>query len=404
MPPSFVGCLARRTLSELEKAFADLHEWCRQRNFAGHDPFDALNSRLFQATPLKHSRTARLFWTQFLKRFPTNLRSLASVPEERSAKGMALFALAALANFRRLRTKAAEIEARELLDDLLTMRLKGWSGATWGYNFDWQSRVFFAPRGTPMIVPTAFATRALIEAARAFDDQAYLEIARSTCDFILHDLERSEETSGEVCFSYSPDSKTRIYNASLLAAETLAGVGRFTGEKELCESALRAARYVVRQQGEDGSWSYGAETNQSWVDNFHSAFVLASLARIINGCGIARTIGLKEALQRGYEYWRTCFFLADGWPKYYHNRLYPVDAHAAATAIVTLTELEELDPNALALAEKIAYWAIRNLRNKRGFFYYQRRRFHTVRTPFMRWTEGWMLYALARLLEQEAKP
>ena len=33
----------------------------------------------------------------------------------------------------------------------------------WGYNFDWQSRNFFAPRGTPTIVPTAFAARALIE-------------------------------------------------------------------------------------------------------------------------------------------------------------------------------------------------------------------------------------------------
>ena len=111
---------------------------------------------------------------------------------------------------------------------------------------------------------------------------------------------------------------------------------------------------------------------------------------------------LNSSLRRGYAFWRERFFLADGWPKYYHDALYPADAHAAATAIITLLELQEIDPGALSLAEKIAAWAIRNLRDGRGFFYYQRRRFYTVRTPYMRWTEGWMLYALGRLLEEKA--
>jgi len=383
----------------IHEAFTDLFHWCRSHNFAGHDPFDALNSKLFRATPLKHSRTARLIWTQVFKRSPLSLRSLALVPAERNSKGVALFALAALANYRRLKTKAAEIEARRLLDDLLSMRLGDWSGAAWGYNFDWQSRAFFAPRGSPTIVPTAFAARALIEAARAFNDQAHLDTARSACDFILRDLPRSVETDTEVCFSYTPVSETRIYNASLLAAETLAGVGALTGERELCEWAVRAARYVVSQQHEDGSWAYGAAANQAWVDNFHTAFVLTSLAKIIGHCETPQTSQFEEPLQRGYEFWRNRFFLADGWPKYYHDSLYPVDTHAAATAIVSLLDLRDLDHNALAHAEQAAVWSIRNLRDPRGFFYYQRRRFYSVRTPFMRWTQAWMLYALARLLE-----
>nr|MBA3570718.1 hypothetical protein [Pyrinomonadaceae bacterium] len=126
-------------------------------------------------------------------------------------------------------------------------------------------------------------------------------------------------------------------------------------------------------------------------------------ARVINHCQAAQTTEFNEALQRGYRYWRTGFFLADGWPKYYHDELYPADAHAAATAIITLLELRERDREAMDLAQKIALWSVRNLRDKQGFFYYQRRRFHTVRTPFMRWTEAWMLYALARLAEEEQR-
>jgi len=382
----------------IEQAFTELLEWCRRNDFAGYDPFDALNSKAFQATPFFRSRTARLLWTQALKRSPINVRPALLIPKQKNSKGIALFALAALATYRRLRTPQAETEARALLDQLWQMRSEGQSGVAWGYNFPWQSRKFFAPQDAPMIVPTAFAARAFIEAYEAFSDDEYLKTASSACDFIVNDLARTYESSDEVCFSYSRSDKTQIFNASLLAAETLASVGALTGERELCELATKAARYVARRQRADGAWAYGADDGQEWVDSFHTAYVLLSLARIAQSCGDPDA-EIESSLQRGFSFWRRSFFLADGWPKYYHDSLYPADAHAAATAIVTLLELQKLDAGAHELAGAIAGWTITNLRDTRGFFYYQRRRFGTVRTPFMRWTQAWMLYALARLLE-----
>ncbi len=385
----------------LSQAFNELLHWCRVRNFSGHDPFDALNSQLFQTTPFRHSRIARLAWTQLNKRSPLNLRRLAFVPEQKNPKGIALFALAALSNYRRSKTEAAQSEARELLEELLSLQTQGYSGSAWGYNFDWQSRNFFVPKGTPTIVPTAFAVRALTEADEAFHDDRYQLAARSSCDFIQKDLNRTVESDSEVCFSYSPLDQTQIFNASLLAAETLATVASTTGESELSELALRAARFVVRRQQPDGAWVYGTASKQGWIDSFHTAYVLRSLAAIARRSAAARE-EIHPALLNGFRYWRDSFFLADGWPKYYHDALYPADAHAAATAMVTLVELQELDSEALPLADKISEWTIQNLRDRTGFFYYQRRRFHTVHTPFMRWTQGWMLYALARLLEAKA--
>lgn len=388
---------------ELESAYESLAAWCRERDYAGHDPFDALNSRLFQATPLRRSRAARLVWTQFFKRSPVSFRNIARVSVGRNPKGTALFALAALANYRRTKTKDAETKVRALLDDLSNARLDNKSGIAWGYNFDWQGRAFFAPKGTPTIVPTAFAARAFLEAARDFNDESFLSTARSSCDFILHELPRSEESEDEVCWSYSPIDRTRVFNASLLAAETLASVGALTGEEELCQWAVRGARYVVNRQREDGSWAYGADSYQSWADNFHTAFVLTSLVRITEACPSCHD-EFTGAIKRGYEFWRASFFLPDGWPKYFHDRLYPVDAHSAGAGIVALLELQKLDTaNALALAHKIALWATRNLRDSRGFFYYQRRRFYIVRTPYMRWSQAWMLYALSRLLEESGQ-
>jgi hypothetical protein len=388
---------------ELKRVYESLEEWCRARDYSGHDPFDALNSKLFQATPLRHSRAARIIWTQLFKRSPVNLRRLARVPEGRNAKGTALFALAALARWRTHRRPETKAEAHRLVDALVEARLETQSGGTaWGYNFDWQSRAFFAPRGTPTIVPTAFAARALVEAADAFDDERYLKPARSACDFILNDLTRSVDGDDEICFSYTPLDRSRIFNASLLAAETLASVGLRTGERHLCEWALRAARYVVRRQRADGSWAYGEQGFQGWVDNFHTAFILVSLWRIDASCG-GHNSELEGAAERGFEFWRERFFLADGWPKYYHDKPYPADAHSAAASIIALLERPGSESVSLADAERVASWAVRHLRDERGFFYYQRRRVYTVRTPYMRWAQGWMLYALARLIEGKSK-
>jgi hypothetical protein len=390
--------------ADIKNAYDELAAWCRARDYAGHDPFDALNSRLFQSTPLRHSRLARLAWTQAFKRSPINLRQFARVPAERNAKGTALFALAWLSRLRAGGSEpqardAAKREARTLLDELIAARIETAHGAAWGYNFDWQGRAFFAPRGTPTVVPTAFAVRALTEAAREWGDEKYLRPARAACEFILRDLNRSYETKDEVCFSYTPHDGTRVFNASLLAAESLATVGALTGEGELKREATRAARYVARRQREDGSWAYGAEGFQSWSDNFHTAFILTSLFRISNACDDCRDEFLP-ALRRGFDFWRANFFRADGFPKFTPEHDYPADAHSAGASLVALAELKDLSPDALPLAQKIAAWSLANLRDPRGFFYYQRRRTHTVRTPYMRWSQAWMLYGLARLLER----
>ena len=389
--------------ANFQAAYAELFFWCQEHDFAGHDPFDALNSRLFQSTPLAQSRNARLIWTQLVKRSPADFRDVARVPAQRNAKGVALFALAQIANYRRINSEETKAQVQWFLSELLAMKVDGYSGPAWGYNFDWQSRNFFAPKGTPTIVPTAFAARALIEVQDLEDfhelKDECLRVARGVCEFILRDLPRTVDNETELCFSYAPNTNTRIFNASLLAAEVLATVGKLTGEQELSTLTQRATRYVVNQQRPDGSWFYGTDPKQAWIDNFHTAYILFSLKRIIE----LSTFGseFQPALERGYEYWKSNFFLAEGWPKYYHDDLYPADAHAAASAIVTFLECVELDKNAATLARNVASWTIQNLRDARGFFYYQRRRFYTVRKPYMRWTQAWMLYALARLLEEQ---
>ena len=105
-----------------------------------------------------------------------------------------------------------------------------------------------------------------------------------------------------------------------------------------------------------------------------------------------------ERLKRGYAFYRNSFFLADGTPKYYHDRLYPVDTHSAAQALVTFAAFARLEPGALAAGRLVAHWTLREMRDRGGRFYFQKHARYTNRTSFIRWSQAWMLYGLARLM------
>ena len=70
-------------------ALSRLKSYCEAEQFKGWDPYDGLNSKVFQALPfLKDSALCRLAVIQGFKRSPVNLRRIAMVPKEHNAKGI----------------------------------------------------------------------------------------------------------------------------------------------------------------------------------------------------------------------------------------------------------------------------------------------------------------------------
>ena len=83
----------------------------------------------------------------------------------------------------------------------------------------------------------------------------------------------------------------------------------------------------------------------------------------------------------------------EGIPKYYHNKLYPIDCTAAGQTLLTLCRFGDID-----LAEKVVAWMISNMQNADGHFYFRKFRRYTIKTSFMRWSNAWMFAGLAYLL------
>ncbi len=389
---------------DFEQIYDELFAYCRTENFSGYDPFEGLNSPFIQLTPLKYFALVRLAWLQMVKRSPVNLRPFLKIEKGVNAKGIALFALAELSRFRTDQKSVHADNAKKFLNQLLELKIQNSklktqnSKTAFGYNFDWQSRAFFAPVGTPTIVPTAFAAQSFIEAYKLFGDEIYLETTREICEFILNDLNRSFETEDEICFSYTPLDKSVIFNASLLAGETLANTGAILENEFYLETAAKTVRFVINRQKENGAWSYGSKLRHKWIDNFHTAYILLSLYRISNLIPEIKN-ETENSLKTGLDFWLENFFLADGTPKYFDKSVYPVDIHSASAAIAALSELNQIDKRCLPQAEKTLRWTIENMRDARGFFYYQKQKKRTNKIPFIRWGQAWTAYALARFLE-----
>lgn len=384
-----------------------LKNYCESENFQGWDPYDGLNSRIFQALPfLKNSSLCRLMVIQAFKRCPLNLRRLALVPKEYNAKGIGLF-LQGYCNLYKAVLANPKLESHlgtgnkikerinELAELLISLQSKGYSGACWGYNFDWQARrLFLFPKYTPTVVATNFCATALIDAFEVTNNQKYLNVALSAAEFVKNDLHRVE-CNGGFLFSYSPlPGNDTVYNASLLGSKLLAYCYHYTGKQEYYDAARLSVIACCNGQSEDGSWVYGLLPVQSWVDSFHTGYNLDGLIAYEEKTGDK---SFHDYIEKGFDFYIKNFFEKDGCPKYYHNEKYPIDIHCPGQLFITLHRLgkfEEYKP----LADKVLNWTVKNMQDKKGYFYYQLKKGISSKISYMRWSNAFMFNALSYYL------
>jgi len=385
-------CLASRTETDFLGLNSDLLDRVRAEDYAGYDPFDFLNSRLLQATPLKNSEYVRLAWLQLGKRLPINLRPLLGVPKKRNPKGIGLFIAGLLQDYHRTGQDEYLVEARQLADWLLTQRsdLAEWQHACWGYHFDWQARAFFVPAGKPNIITTVYVARALFELGELVHDVRLVEVALDAARFISRHL--YSQADGRRFYAYIPGETAFVHNASLWGAAWCGFAGMKLGDQALVDQALGVAQQSVDEQTRDGSWVYGTRHHHQFIDGFHTGYNLEALCLLRDA---VQTAEFDVAIRKGYGYYVDTFFEPDGTAKYYNTNRYPIDMHSFAQAIFTLLKVGG-GAEDRRLCDKVVQRAIELMyQPKKGQFTYQKTRWVINRINYTRWTQAWAYYALA---------
>lgn len=374
------------------KSIRKVDGWIRRSEYRGYEPFDGLSSPWARKLTLGNSML-RIGLQQTVRRLPFNLRPLLRITPKRCNQAMGYFA----AGYLRLYQATGEMDYLEqavmCLNDLLQNTSPGYSGAAWGWCFDYQSRGDFLPQGEPTVVWTSFIAHAFLDAYDLLKDARYLETAESVCRFILMDLPRGQSGQDSLCISYVPHMLLEIHNSNMLAASVLARVYRHTQDAQLLETAEKAVRYTMKSQHEDGSWWYGEGFRWHWVDGYHTGFVLDTLYSYIRDTGDEQYI---PDLVRGMDFYRSKMF--DGVVcKHYNNGTYPIDIQSISQAIQTFAFIPKEFHGDIDWSYNLAGWAIEKMQDPNGYFYFRKLKWTIDKTPFLHWGQGTMLAALALL-------
>lgn len=360
-----------------------------QQGWHGPDIFDALWGKWPRL--LVGGRRRRQAVIQLHARLPVDIRRTYRRRHPRLAKGLAVFALADLTLHEVGTSRAALARADRALALLDADRTT--CDDAWGYPFDMQTRWSYYARDTPNVIVTSFAASALAAGSEALQRTAYRERARRAAEWIQDRL----YIEGLESYVYHSGTRSVIHNANLLGAGT---AWRLLGDDAGVREAVgKALRRTLGSQAPDGSFPYGEHANLTFVDSFHTGYVLDSL------CDLSDVDpGVQGALERGARYYAETFFDARGRGRLWPNRAYPEDAHSAGTGMRVLSRLAALGLVEMELVERVARRAVDQMVSG-GHAIHRRYRSHRAHVRYLRWCDSHMALGLAsaaRSLSQKA--
>ena len=377
----------------IKESALKVEKWVEDHDYKGYEPFDGLSSR-FRPLTFGNLFLDRLL-LQLIRQTPLNLRPIFGVKPLESTIGRGYMAWGYCHMFKRTGDPAYKTKIVSCLEWLIENKSPGFKEYTWGKHFDFASRGGLYKTFEPILIWTALIGHAFLEAFEIFHEKKYLEVSESICEWILK-LPRNQTASGFCLGYHSKDSGGTIHNSNMVGAAVMARTAKHNGNQEYLSVAKGAMKFSCSRQLPNGAWLYGEDPKNHWIDNFHTGYNLNGLKCYID---YSEDREFEETLKRGLDFYMKNFFEESGRPKYYHNRVYPIDSQCASQAIDTLANFADIDEGALKLAEEVALWTIQNMQDNNGFFYYRQYPIGIRdKTPMLHWAQATMYRSLALLM------
>lgn len=408
--------------AELWTAVLRFTAWLDKVGYASYDPYDVWGTRYgrwarrlyYQKNPAGAALTAPLILMEILC---PRLRGLF-VNKDRYPTADAQVALAFLnlheATQNLLLTGSAHsvealpspagpwlTKAQKLANDLLGESVPGYRGFCWGYPFDWQNVRSLMPKGTPHIAATPYCYEVFARLSDLTGEARYADVARSIMAFVSEDLHDTPTGTDAAASSYTPNDHGRVVNASAYRAFVLFDAARRFKSEAIYTQAWKNLRFILQSQRADGSWLYAVDNPaEAFIDHFHTCFVLKNLHKM--NCHL-HSPEVKQAVERGFAWYRQALFDAQDNPKTYalapRLQIVRLEMYNVAEAITLGVLLRNDIPEAFDLANTLAMRLVRVHQLPAGHWVtrvYLGGVRHTA--PFLRWPQSQLFLALTNLL------
>lgn len=287
--------------------------------------------------------------------------------------------------------------AQDVAAALMESSIAGYHGHCWGYPFDWMTTRGLWKAGTPLITTTPYCFEAFTGLHEATGKKEYADVARSILRFALDDLNVTQVGDGALASSYSPMDHSKVLNASAYRAFVLLEGHRLFGDPAALRLAEKLLKFLLNSQQQDGSWLYGLDhTNDAFVDNFHTCFVLKNLYK----CNRVLARGdLKEAITTGHSFYAKNLMSAGGIPKPFQRvgrlNLVAEEMYDYAEGISLGYLLAGDVPGAERIASTMLNRLLERYQTEEGYFFTRVTRLGFAnKVPYLRWPQSQLYFAL----------
>jgi hypothetical protein len=291
--------------------------------------------------------------------------------------------------------------ALHFLDVLEQTRCPGYDEYCWGYPFHWETLLGTIPAGTSLITTIPYAYEAFQQVYRIDGNTQWRRVMHSIAQHAFRDYKDvpTSSTASSCPYTPTPNHSLMVVNANAYRAYLLTNAAIEFSDTRYQNSAERNLNFVLEAQNPDGSWFYALDGKRSFIDHFHTCFVLKALAKIEALTGNA---SCTAAIQRGIDYYTRCLFDEDGVPKpfsraprltVYRRELYDY-AECINLAVLLRGRFPTLDRYLSITLDKILnVW-----QTNEGSFRSRQLYFGWDNTPMHRWASSQLFRSLCFLL------
>ncbi len=184
----------------------------------------------------------------------------------------------------------------------------GYSGACWGLGFTWSAfRDIIYDANTPHVTHTPYALEAFHLYTRLTGDKQYVDLIRSSFLFFENDIHVLYEDEEMMAVSYGPYIDKIVNNASSYTLFAYSILLQYYPEKReyILKKISKLFRFVQKNQHPDGSWFYSHPEEESFIDCFHSCFIIKNLYKASKVVSLS---GLDRVVENGFRYINENFY------------------------------------------------------------------------------------------------
>jgi len=287
-------------------------------------------------------------------------------------------------------------KAFHFLGELERSRCPDFEEICWGYPFDWVTRNGIIKAGTPLITTTPYGFEAFLQIYKLKPLDEWKKILESITRHVCTDIKGFKTSETASTSSYTPYDKGGVINASAYRAFTLTSATELVYDDSLLEIAGRNLNFVLENQNADGSWPYAVDGVRTFVDHFHTCFVMKALAKIYSLTGEQRIL---NALARGVDYYLKNLFGVDGMPRPFSKAprltVYECELYDCAECINLCLLLRNHFPQLQTTLETVVAGILKDWIKLDGSFRSRKLIFGWDNVPMHRWAQSQMFRSLA---------